>query len=146
MIEKGNRIKTNTNFEKDKKSFFKTLEEETAYEGERTPMEQFVEFWAGILEIDKRTLEIPWMEKVKGELPERVQNVNEFAITENTVIAEIRKRKNWTAPDIDGIQNYWWKRFQTTQKALIRAFERIKTGMRGDFSKGSYNGEGSRWG
>ena len=52
--------------------------------------------------------------------------VNGFTITENKVVAEIRKRKNWTAPGIDGIQSYWWKRFQTTQKALLRAFERMK--------------------
>ena len=36
------------------------------------------------------------------------------------------RRKNWTAPGIDGIQNYWWKRFQIAQKALTRAFERMK--------------------
>ena len=66
------------------------------------------------------------MEKVKIELREKVQNVNEFTITENKAVAEIRKRKNWAAPGIDGIQNYWWKRFQTAQKALTRAFERMK--------------------
>ena len=69
---------------------------------------------------------MPWMEKVKIELREKVQNVNEFTIMENKVVAKIRKRKNWTAPGIDGIQNYWWKRFQTAQKALTRAFERMK--------------------
>ena len=74
----------------------------------------------------KKTPEMPWMEKVNIELREKVQHVNEFTITENKVVAEIRKRKNWTARSIDGIQNYWWKRFQTAQKALTRAFERMK--------------------
>ena len=60
------------------------------------------------------------------ELWEKVQNVNEFTITENKVVVEIRKRKNLTAPSIDGIQNYWWKTFRTAQKALTRAFERMK--------------------
>ena len=69
---------------------------------------------------------MPRMEKVKIELREKVQNVNEFTITEDKAVAEIRKRKNWTAPGIDGIQNYWWKRSQTAQKALTRAFERMK--------------------
>ena len=45
---------------------------------------------------------------------------------EDKVVAEIRKRKNLKAPDIDRIQNYWWKRFQTAQKALTRAFKRMK--------------------
>ena len=36
------------------------------------------------------------------------------------------KRKGWTAPDIDGIQNYWWKKLELTQKALTRAFTKVK--------------------
>ena len=111
MIERGNRIKNNANFEKDQKAFFKTLEAKTVYEGEPPRMEKFVEFWAGIWEKDEKTPEMPWMEKVNIELREKVQNVNEFTITENKVVAETRKRKNWTAPGIDRIQNYWWKRF-----------------------------------
>ena len=116
MIERGNRIKDNANFEKDQKAFFKTLEAKTVYEGEPPRMEKFVEFWAGIWEKDEKTPEMPWMEKVKIELREKVQNVDEFTITENKVVEEIRKRKNWTAPGIDGIQNDWWKRFQQHRK------------------------------
>ena len=63
----------------------------TVYGGEPPRMEKFVEFWAGIWEKDEKTPEIPWMEKVKIELREKVQNVNEFTITENKVVAEIRK-------------------------------------------------------
>ena len=54
------------------------------------------------------------------------ENVKEFTLTEKRVAGEIRKRKNWTAPGIDGIQNYWWKTFKTAQKALTRASERMK--------------------
>ena len=36
------------------------------------------------------------------------------------------KKKNWTAPGIDGIQNYWWKKFKAAQRALKREFERIR--------------------
>ena len=28
------------------------------------------------------------------------------------------------APDIDGIQNYWWKKLEPAQKALTRAFKK----------------------
>ena len=70
-----------------------------------------------------KTSEMPWMQNVKMVLQEKVQNVNEFTFTENKIVGEIRKRKNWTAPGIDGTQNYWWIRFQTAQKALTRAFE-----------------------
>ena len=36
------------------------------------------------------------------------------------------KRKGWAAPGIDGIQNYWWKNLEPAQKALTRAFTKIK--------------------
>ena len=35
---------------------------------------------------------------------------------------EVAKRKNWTAPGIDGILNFWWKKFEPAQKALMKAF------------------------
>ena len=41
----------------------------------------------------KKTPEMPFMEKFKIELREKVQNVNEFTITENKVVTEIRKKK-----------------------------------------------------
>ena len=49
-----------------------------------------------------------------------------MSLPSRKIVAENRKRKNWTAPGIDGIENYWWKTFQTAQKALKRAFERMK--------------------
>ena len=52
---------------------------------------------------DERTPEMPWMQKVKMALREKVKNVKEFTLMENKVVGEIRKRKNWTAPGIDGI-------------------------------------------
>ena len=38
----------------------------------------------------------------------------------------MEKRKGWTAPGIDGIQNYWWKNFESAQRALTRAFTNLK--------------------
>ena len=54
MIERGNIIKDNANFEKDQKAFFKTLEAKMVYEGEPPLMEKFVEFWVGIWEKEEK--------------------------------------------------------------------------------------------
>ena len=35
---------------------------------------------------------------------------------------EIAKRKNWTILGIDGIQNFWWKKFKLAKKALRKVF------------------------
>ena len=66
------------------------------------------------------------MEKIRAEMKEKIASLKEFGITENGLISEIKKRKNWAAPGADGIQNFWWKRFGPAQKALKKAFEQIR--------------------
>ena len=36
----------------------------------------------------------------------------------------VKRRKNWSAPGIDGIQNYWWKKLKGTWKSLLNCFSR----------------------
>ena len=40
---------------------------------------------------------------------------------------EIKERKSWTAPGINGVQNLWWKKVRVAQKALLSAFKRINS-------------------
>ena len=129
-IEKGNRKKGNIIFQKDQKNFFRTLEKVKKHEGEMPAMEKFVEFWGGIWEQDEATPNMPWMEEVKAELNEKVKIVGQFEITEERLKRETTKRKNWTAPGIDGIQNYWWKKFTAAQKALAKAFTNLQEDTR----------------
>ena len=69
---------------------------------------------------------MPWMEEIRRQLNEKISQVNEFNITFEKVKKEVAKRKGWTAPDINSIQNYWWKRLEPVQKALTGAFTKIK--------------------
>ena len=103
-------------FQKDQKSFFRTLEKVEKHEGEMPEMEKFVEFWGGIWEQNEPTLNVPWMEEVKAELSEKANIVSQFEITEEKLRKETSKRKKWTAPGIDGIQNYWWKSLHRHRK------------------------------
>ena len=66
------------------------------------------------------------MDEVAGKLKRMVVEVKEFDVTEEKLIEVIKKRKNWSSPGIDGIQNYWWKRFKTAQQALCRALRKLK--------------------
>ena len=66
------------------------------------------------------------MDKIREELKGKITSVKEFNITENGLISQIKKRKKWTAPGVDGIQNFWWKRFRPAKKALKKAFEQIR--------------------
>ena len=69
---------------------------------------------------------MPWMEEIKRQLNEKVSQVNEFNITLEKVKKEVAKRKGWTAPGINSIQNYWWKRLEPVQKALTGTFTKIQ--------------------
>ena len=62
------------------------------------------------------------MEEVKAEVSKRANLVSEFAITDKNLKKEIAKWKNWTAPRIDDIPNFWWKKVELTQKVLRKAF------------------------
>ena len=64
-------------------------------------MDKFVKFWGGI----SCTPNMSWMEKVREEVKEKITSMKEFGITKNGLISEVKKRKNWTAPRVNGIQN-----------------------------------------
>ena len=69
---------------------------------------------------------MPWMEEVKMQLNAKVTSVNDFNISLETVRKEVAKRNGWTAPGIDGIQNFWWKKFEAAQEALTNVFIGVK--------------------
>ena len=52
--------------------------------------------------------------------------MEQFTIKEEVLSSTAKKRKTWMFPGIDGIQNYWWKKFNSTQRALVRAYDAIK--------------------
>ena len=89
-------------------------------------MEKFAKFWGDIWEKDYTTTEMPWMESVSEQLRDKITNVKEFSTTEDTFEKETEKRKNWTAPGIDVIQDFWWKRSKPARRELKRTFEQVK--------------------
>ena len=62
--------------------------------GQIHEMEKFVKFWGDIWEKDDRTREMPWTESVSKQLKDKITNVKEFNITEETLVKETKKRKN----------------------------------------------------
>ena len=65
------------------------------------------------------------MEEVKRLLGEKVTVINEFDIDTEKLTKEINKRKSWTAPGIDVVQNFWWKKLAAVQKVLLSVFKRM---------------------
>ena len=51
----------------------------------------------------------PWMEEIATRLKSKVKIVKNFNISSDDISKIIKRRKNWSAPGVDGIQNYYWK-------------------------------------
>ena len=54
------------------------------------------------------------MNIVAKKIGQKIAIVQEFTITKNKLYEALKKRKNWSAPGIDGVQNFWRKKFRGT--------------------------------
>ena len=115
------RFQNNRIYRQDQRKLFVDKKEMT---GETPKMEEFVEFWGKIWEENEETPNRKWMDTIGQKIRNKITTVKEFKITEKDLKDMIWKRKNWSAPGIDGIQNFWWKQFETARK---KAVEIMKT-------------------
>ena len=118
------RVRNNRMFQEDQGAFYRKTQETEQLRGEVPDMEKFEEFWGGIWEDETKTPNRKWMNTVAKKIREKVKNVQEFTITEKNFYDIVKKRKNWSAPGIDGIQNFWWKKLKGAWKSIIRCFTR----------------------
>jgi len=125
MLEKGQKIKDNKTFSTKESLFYRKLGKTGEKTGDVPNVEEFVDFWGNIWEDGTETPMRPWMEAVGESLNERVWDVEEFRVRLDIMSKQIKKRKNWTAPGADGIQNYWWKKLDATWPHLVRLFQNI---------------------
>ena len=123
--ERAKRIKDNKMFIKNEGVFYRDLGKSYETEGVAPDIERFVDFWANIWEEDTKTPLRPWMQDIQEALQAKVVDVQEFEIEIGNLSKIIKKRKNWTAPGIDGIQNYWWKKFHETWPPLVKSLNKI---------------------
>ena len=116
----------NANFEGDQKTFFKKVERGIKHVEQILDMEKFVKFSVDIWKKDDRTPEIPLIEGVSKRSRDKITCVKKFNITVESLEKETKKRKHWTAPGTDSIQNFWWKKLKPARRELKRAFEHAK--------------------
>ena len=62
------------------------------------------------------------MKTMAKKIGEKVTDVHVLVIDEKKLCDTVRKRKNWSAPGIDGIQNFWWKKLKGACNSMIRCF------------------------
>ena len=110
-------------FEEDRTIFFRKTQGAKGKKG-KVPKITLEDFWADIWEDETQTPHRKWMNMAVRNLSEKVTDVQEFKIDNKKLYETVKKRKNWTAPGIDGIQNLWWKKLTGTWKAIIDCFKK----------------------
>ena len=118
------RVRNNRMFQEDQGAFYRKTQGTEQLRGEVPDMEKFEEFWGGIWEDETETPNRKWMNTVAKKIREKVKYVQEFTIPEKNFYDIVKKRKNWSAPGIDRIQNFWWKTLKGAWKSVIRCFTR----------------------
>ena len=116
--------------EKMKDDFIERLTRQRTFFGNVPEVEKFVEFWGGIWEQERTTKEQPWMLETEEQLKDKIQYVEEFKVIVDDISKVLKKRKNCTSPGVEGIQNYWWKRFKETWNSLCKTMQIWKQDMR----------------
>ena len=105
-------------FEEDQAIFFRKTQGAKEKKGKVPKMKNFEDF----REDETQTPHRKWMNMVARKLSKKVTDVQEFKIDDKKLYEMVKKRKNWTAPGIDGIQNFWWKKLTETWKAITDCF------------------------
>ena len=124
MIERGQRIRDNNMFREEEGLFYKQMNSEK-HTGKTPGAEEFVEFWGAIWESQEKTNQQPWMENIRKKIEGLVTSVKEIGVTEEKLKKVIKRRKNWSSPGADGIQNYWWKTFNDTWNPVTKLFKEL---------------------
>ena len=124
IVAKDKRIKNNNMFIRNEGTFYRQTKKLEKQIGRVPSINKFTDFWAGIWEDDSKTPVTKWMKGIEKRLREKVKSTSEFKMTEKDLQEVAKKRKNWLAPGIDGITNYWWKRLTATRKPLARAMQK----------------------
>ena len=124
IVAKDKRMKNNNMFIQNEGTFYRQMKKLEKQVRRVPSIEKFTDFWAGIWEDDSKTPVTKWMKGIEKILRDKVKSISEFKVTEKDLQGVAKKRKNWSAPGIDEITNYWWKTLTAARRSLARAMQK----------------------
>lgn len=118
------RCKQNTLFNNNQRLFFRNLEAEITDEQHELPKEtEMTEFWSEIwAENIQHDRKAQWI-NIEKENSEKYTEMPNITVSKDDVQATVKRMKNWTAPGMDGIHNYWWKALSNSHEPLARLIQ-----------------------
>ena len=96
------RIRNNQMFEEDEGNSRNTADKKE-YKGTVPSIDRFVTFWGGIWEDDTKAPKRKWMQTVANKITDKVTQEQEMTVDMGKLQHILKKRKNRSAPWIDGI-------------------------------------------
>lgn len=114
-------------FENSQKTFYRNLEEgELNQAQERIASDEGVlEFWANLWEEQKTHRgNAKWI-KDEMRAVDKIPNMLNSEMSVEDIKEVIKKLQNWKAPGVDGLQNYWIKRFPALHPTIAKVFNKI---------------------
>jgi hypothetical protein len=118
----------NSKFEGNEKEFYKSMEE-NEFKGEIPAMEEMEKFWRNIWGTrGEVNLESEWLKDMETELSNQIQFPHEVSpLTVYKWKKLLAKRKNWTSPGPDGVQNYWIKKVSSLWDLEVQYITQMMT-------------------
>jgi hypothetical protein len=110
LVKRSNNYK----FEKNEKRFYQSLDDQEMT-GETPHMNEIKTFWSDIWEREGQLkTDQQWIGEVEDSIKRKVTESHEMKLLEVGLWKKIvKKRKNWTSPGPDGVQNYWLKKIKS---------------------------------
>jgi hypothetical protein len=109
----------NVQFQQNQQRFYRNMTGEADQANEIPTKEEVTEFWTGIWsnKVEHRS-EAYWIQEVEQKMMQ-TQPMQDEPVTEAQLKVVIRRLKNWKAPGLDKIQNYWYKKLTATHRVLL---------------------------
>lgn len=121
---RSSRYQQNLQFNRDTKKFYRNLHQNQSTDTRVPDQESMKTFWQGIWSKPIRhDPEAYWIPKLRNET-KNIRQMEHPQVTAADINTVVLRLKNWSAPGVDGIHNYWWKAFKSTHLVLAKQFQR----------------------
>ncbi|XP_044766184.1 uncharacterized protein LOC123322306 [Coccinella septempunctata] len=114
------RYRQNNLFSNNQREFYRGLVKEKAEKTDSPTPEEMAEYWSKVWSQSTSHNENAVWIKTEEEEQRDPREMDAVNITEEHIRITVKRMKNWTAPGVDGIHNYWWKALKSTHLVLAR--------------------------
>ncbi|XP_044755036.1 uncharacterized protein LOC123313989 [Coccinella septempunctata] len=119
------RFQQNRLFSTNQRLFYRNIGSDKETPKQPPTEQQMTEFWSNIWSQEvQHNSQAYWINTEKESFENRTQ-MPDVSITRGDIAETVKRLRNWTAPGVDGICNYWWKAMSTAHNQLALHLQEI---------------------